>query len=50
MPLSSGNKCGDSFNFYLQKSIARWEPSFRYKYIPRANSGKITKTILFLIL
>ena len=27
MSLSPGNKSGDSFNFCLQKSIARWEPS-----------------------
>ena len=27
MWLSPGNKSGDSFDFYLQKSIARWEPS-----------------------
>ena len=29
MSLSPGNKCDNSFNSYLQKSIARWEPSFR---------------------
>ena len=29
MWLSPGNKSGDSFNFYLQNSIAWWEPSFR---------------------
>ena len=29
MSLSPGNKNGDSFNFYLQKSISRWEPSLR---------------------
>ena len=28
MSLSLGNKSDDSFNLYLQKSIARWEPSF----------------------
>ena len=27
MLLSPGNKSSDTFNFYLQKSIARWEPS-----------------------
>ena len=27
MSLSPGNKSGDSFNFYPQKRIARWEPS-----------------------
>ena len=27
MSLSPGNKSGDNVNFYLQKSIARWEPS-----------------------
>ena len=27
MLLSLGNKSGDSFNFYLQKSIAQWEPN-----------------------
>ena len=27
MSLSPGNKSGDSFNFYLHKSIALWEPS-----------------------
>ena len=27
MLLSPGNKKGDIFNIYLQKSIARWEPS-----------------------
>ena len=27
MLLSPGNKSRDSFSFYLQKSIARWEPS-----------------------
>ena len=30
--LLPGNKSSDSFNFYLQKSITRWEPSFN---IPR---------------
>ena len=29
MSLSPGNKSGDSFNFHLQNSIARWEPSFK---------------------
>ena len=29
MSLSPGNKSDDSFNFYLQKSIARWEPNLR---------------------
>ena len=29
MSLSPGNKSGDSFNFYLQKSIAQWEPSLK---------------------
>ena len=29
MLLLPGNKSGDSFNFYLQKSIDRWEPSLR---------------------
>ena len=28
MLLSPGNKSGDIFNFYLQKSIARWKPSY----------------------
>ena len=28
MSLSPGNKGDDSFNFSLQKIIARWEPSF----------------------
>ena len=27
MSLSPRNKSGNSFNFYLQKSIAQWEPS-----------------------
>ena len=27
MSLLLGNKSDNSFNFYLQKSIARWEPS-----------------------
>ena len=27
MSLSPANKSGDSFNFYLQESIVRWEPS-----------------------
>ena len=27
MTLSPGNKSDESFNFYLQKSIARWELS-----------------------
>ena len=27
MSLSPGNQSGDSFNFHLQKRIARWEPS-----------------------
>ena len=29
MSLSPGYKCGDSFNFHLQKSIARWESRLR---------------------
>ena len=29
MLLSPGNKRGDSFNFYLQRCIARWEPSLK---------------------
>ena len=29
MLLLHGNKSGNSFNFYLQKSIARWEPSLK---------------------
>ena len=29
MSQSPGKKSGDSFNFYLQKSIARWEPNFK---------------------
>ena len=29
MSLSPGNKSGDSFNFYLLKSVARWEPILR---------------------
>ena len=36
MSLSSGNKSGDSFNFYLQKSIARWKPSFN-RYFSRVH-------------
>ena len=36
MSLSPGNKSGDSFNFYLQKSIARWEPSFN-RYFSRVH-------------
>ena len=28
MLLLSGNRSDDSFNFYLQTSIAQWEPSF----------------------
>ena len=27
--LSPGNKSDDSFNFYLQKCIAQWEPNFK---------------------
>ena len=29
MSLSPENESGDSFNFCLQKSIARWEPRFK---------------------
>ena len=29
MSLSPGNKSDACFDFYLQKSIARWEPSFQ---------------------
>ena len=29
MLLPPGNKRGDSFNFYLQRCIARWKPSLK---------------------
>ena len=40
MSLSPGNKSGDSFNFYLQESIARLEPSFK-KYFEAKNRLKM---------
>ena len=39
MLLSPANKHGNSFDFYLQKSIARWEPSL--KEVPFTNNLKL---------
>ena len=37
MSLSPGNKSSDSCNFYLQKDIARWEPSLKELNMDFAN-------------
>ena len=42
MLLSPVNKSGNSFNFYVQKSIARWEPSL--KEVPFTNNLKTGTT------
>ena len=33
MLLSPANKSGDSFNFFLEKSIALWEPSLKTPFL-----------------
>ena len=45
MSLSSGNKSGDKFNFYFQKSITQLEPRLKKNLLRHNNSPFMTKNL-----
>ena len=45
MSLSSGNKSGDKFNFYFQKSITQLEPRLKKNLLGHNNSPFMTKNL-----